>query len=550
MKKFRVDCPQIYEKSVEHYSDHYKYGIYYLSNKHFKSTYRITKPGIYILKEDIIFDPDIKYLPNETQYTLGFFAAITCETSHVTIDLNGHEIKQSKYQSIFQTFFSTVELNKSPFLKGQGPFDFGDNNYNNDIIICNGIFGLSSHHCIHGNGCEGVGLYDLVFKDFEVAAFQLNGCNNVNVNRFKILRSRQDKPFNANFSVLVHIRHFVSRELRKEIQKKIESLMREYREFGTTFDSLFKNDHRTTGGNVYGFLVGPIGVATGGLAEKFPVNPVRNVKIMNGQIQHLKCKVEEVIGLCDKDGKGVMTGPVGATFRFHEWCYPDGTYKENILSKAMLSTLGKGKNTISQNIIDWCQGKISKKELLERTTPKGNGDIMFHVNKGVNVMRFDSIQNLVLKNIIVKSITNIGNMGEKEICGNYHRSHDLQHRDGYLGADVNVLIVSSCKECKFENLYFKNINSYNGRVVGVSILYDCSNISIDNIKQSYYNAGRTSKGRWMGINYYDEKEDYSSSLPNRIPCCVGFDFDIIINLNHSSFAYSTMSCAKSAREFN
>ena len=63
-------------------------------------TYRITKPGAYALKEDIVFhpNPDNDFKPTIQQikeniypsnpFRLGCFAAITIETSNVILDLN------------------------------------------------------------------------------------------------------------------------------------------------------------------------------------------------------------------------------------------------------------------------------------------------------------------------------------------------------------------------------------------------------------------------------------------------------------------------------
>lgn len=77
-------------------------------------TYRITEPGRYVLQEDITFNPNAptgsqdaydSFFPTDAQlsnaslypapvFTLGFFAAITVETSNVEIDLNGFTFEQ------------------------------------------------------------------------------------------------------------------------------------------------------------------------------------------------------------------------------------------------------------------------------------------------------------------------------------------------------------------------------------------------------------------------------------------------------------------------
>ena len=78
-------------------------------------TVRIREPGLYVLTQDIVFNPadgmnttcDASGSAPESQlnkgdytdkaYNMGFFAAITVETKGVIIDLQGHTIRQSYY---------------------------------------------------------------------------------------------------------------------------------------------------------------------------------------------------------------------------------------------------------------------------------------------------------------------------------------------------------------------------------------------------------------------------------------------------------------------
>ena len=116
------------------------YSTIYLSQESFnKGTVRITKPGYYILKENIVFHPNpqndfqpsLKSIQNgqypvgkDGAYHLGFFAAITIETNDVVLDLNNFTIQQSKEHNLQQRFFSTIELANSPFIPKQGPSSF------------------------------------------------------------------------------------------------------------------------------------------------------------------------------------------------------------------------------------------------------------------------------------------------------------------------------------------------------------------------------------------------------------------------------------------
>ena len=106
------------EKKLRTHFDNLKLDVYKLNNKDFiHGTYRITKPGLYKLTENIIFEPNknvfvsssfqdlhnlldnYRPLDNQLEYSkppyhLGFFAAITVESDDVVIDLNGYSISQ------------------------------------------------------------------------------------------------------------------------------------------------------------------------------------------------------------------------------------------------------------------------------------------------------------------------------------------------------------------------------------------------------------------------------------------------------------------------
>jgi hypothetical protein len=68
-------------------------------------TYIISSPGVYVLQQDIVFEPKTKgcfppknnkiYM-NENGYWLGFFAAISISANNVVLDLNGYSIGMSK----------------------------------------------------------------------------------------------------------------------------------------------------------------------------------------------------------------------------------------------------------------------------------------------------------------------------------------------------------------------------------------------------------------------------------------------------------------------
>merc|ERR1711981_508196 len=115
---------------------------------------------------------------------------------------------------IHQRFFSIIELNKSPFIKKQGPSNFGDakgknGNFPKNIYIKNGILGKSSHHSIHGNGNKNVLIENIIFKDYEVGAIAINGGENIICRFIKILNSLHEVPINFWYSNALYTRRFL-----------------------------------------------------------------------------------------------------------------------------------------------------------------------------------------------------------------------------------------------------------------------------------------------------------------------------------------------------
>lgn len=145
----------------------YFYCDYVFKNEDFYyGTYRIRKPGKYCLGENIILNPrpgsieypnkygswfpiNEKYYPGSIShdnggFALGFWAAITIETSNVELDLMGFEMIQSREFYLQQRFYNHIEIQNAPFNFGQGPANFGQTIEKiRNIHIKNGI-----HLCI------------------------------------------------------------------------------------------------------------------------------------------------------------------------------------------------------------------------------------------------------------------------------------------------------------------------------------------------------------------------------------------------------------------
>lgn len=190
-----------------------------------EGTYRITKPGIYKLGEDIEFGPqkDNDYWPPfslwskypPSAYYLGFFAAITIEADDVTIDLGGFTLRQSEEFYLLQRFFNAIELNDRVFVQNNGVSSL---NYQktdqlisggekagsivkpSNVIIKNGFIGKSSHSGIHGNGVTGLTISDVEITEFEVSGIHCNGCKKVEITNCVVGPSMREVPVLGTFS--------------------------------------------------------------------------------------------------------------------------------------------------------------------------------------------------------------------------------------------------------------------------------------------------------------------------------------------------------------
>lgn len=331
-----------------------KNNIVNLNNFSFsRGTFRITKPGLYRLIENIVFDPnpEYDYLPSPEQikkniypvlrgpFVLGFFAAITVECDDVTIDLNNFSIVQSHKFYLKQRFFNTIEISRSPFITGQGPGNFGsNNNLIRKCFIKNGKLGLTSHNAIHGNNCENVSIENLVITDFEVGGISLNGVKNCFMKNLVITNSigtRLKIPVNGRFSSAIFLlRQFNSIDEKdqnffilsnnkkinlknlklklthlvdKAIDSSLQTGLSSVPVFNKEVLELFGNPSGMPDGSaLYGILFNQLGVAINEFGSCNPGSGDKNsnrVFLENISISNLSLKPREVVGLYTKSGK-------------------------------------------------------------------------------------------------------------------------------------------------------------------------------------------------------------------------------------------------------
>lgn len=439
-------------------------------------------PVTYVIQENITFSPnnmrDTGYYfldsgtPTSSKdqaiyrenkaFGIGFFAAIIIHGSHIELDMNGHTLEQSEEHYLRQRFFSLIELADSPFLSGQGPHDFTSKiSPASHIVIKNGKFGLSSHHAIHGNNTSHISLFNLQFKEFEVAAIALNGSHDVHIRDIHIQKNKQDIPVLGLWSSGIFLFPYL-RELWKKhgghsifIQGKTLQSRNLYREFIKTYqrfvkaflsgnrnllryDSLFGNPSGITPGISYGIVLHERGVAVNGFPMECKKTSYNNV-LENIVIENIKVHINEVPALSvqeedlrdnrilqfmiqenrnnDYVSSKVQVDVVGSVFQTQhgDTITQDGLYQGNLIANTQLlisKAIHKGIrfehpvrfNTITACTVDWVEnGTYLADEYIDFVF---QGDAMHHVIKGVIALKLDGLYDSRLENIRIQNIEN------------------------------------------------------------------------------------------------------------------------------------------------
>ena len=541
---------------------HTDFEIIHINSDDFKNgTYRITKPGYYRLKENIVFEPNEKYnyFPrpederyNSPAYILGFFSAICIETDHVILDLNGKELKFGSKFIIQQRYGSLIELANSPFPKGRGPADFGSEvNSASYCIIKNGKLGLSSHHGIHGNGCHHIIIKNLEIYDFEVAAISINNGHHLSIENVKIGPNRQDIPVLSTYSHARFLLHMTDSYLRKysdklkpeqirkiiraksRLEKEVNDTFKEISKTGRTTNKLFHNQTGLLDGAAFGIVIYTGGVASDDFLNELKEQPYSShIKIRNVSIRNIKCDVKEVVAIAQDDGKSAQFDAAGGVLHILEVMDKYGKYKGNALSdlQIILAKPGHahGIMNISKSICKWAESGKRLIDIAPHLKYKCNGDSMFHVLKGSVGLRMDGVENFSVENCAIDSIVNTGYLGNDVHEGSYKMSHDLQVRPYYHGADTYGMSIAHCKNGRVGYVKISNIVSYNGQSRGLCLLETCASLDLYSLVISNITTGycyRHHKHRWYGKDYKGKMVKYHHTAPNLYPKAIGLGIE-------------------------
>jgi len=334
-----------------------------------KGTYMIRTPGYYRLMESIYFNPKAPppgapaydYYRMEAsdfqsgggiydldRYSIGFWAAITIETSGVTIDLNGQTIGQHRGHNLMNRFFNVIELGNQPFYGTQGFHNFGGTNLTalesaNDVTIQNGVIGLSAGCGIHGVNNKNIYIQGVTFNGFENCAISLAGVQTAFILDTNII-GNGDVRINSLWRTAVMMRPYIDalfekspatalfvqgagiaiETLRTEFRNAINNVyirlidqewVLDYTPEWQALADLFGNDFRVPDSNLYGIIISDFNKDGSGKLLPNPTDkftPSKNITISNVHLSNMVAAPQEVVGLTGVRSQGAG----GVTLRY------------------------------------------------------------------------------------------------------------------------------------------------------------------------------------------------------------------------------------------
>lgn len=456
-----------------------------LTNVDFSNgTYRIKKPGIYILSEDIVFNPTFLF-PQKSQkeeyptgkngaYHLGFFAAITVECHNVIIDLNGYSIKQSKRHNLLQRFFSIIELASSPFIQKQGPHAFTDTIQSaNTCLIMNGSLLNSSHHGVHGNNTHNIVLYNLDIHDFEVAGIALNGSTDSVLSHCNLKGRKSGIPVLSSFSqafFTTRILELLS-ERDTSIYTNLDSdLQTAYQEIMSNLNqsTYFYNKTDQYDGNMYGIVLNVNGIVINDfLSSRDNLQGNTDILVYKVSIDSIESHPVEIVALSTREkkegyGGNRMVGVFGDVFDIEKVLDNDKKYNGNSLSDAQLYLTerypGKGTLSISNDIVKWSKNEIPFDSLLlnesdiEPTIFVPRGDSMGHIMKGNIGIFISGGTHIVVDTTLISGVRTRGKDVGSSSLFNKNQLY-------FQGSNTYGILTTASKNIEIRSITIKNIES-------------------------------------------------------------------------------------------
>eukprot|EP01083_Nonionella_stella_P034077 93279_1 len=547
-------------------------------------TYRIRSCGTYKLMEDVelnmnappimnddAFSPndmdhdywwpteeqkqDTNQYPSDTfigAYAAGFFAGITVETDDVIIDLNGKKLSQSYEFYIQQRVFSLIELGSKPFLAGQGPVNYGSNfnqKYPENIVIKNGVLGLTSHHGIHGNNNRNVEIKAMKIIDFEVAGISMNGFHGLRIEDVQVGPNYQQIPVTPQYAhgrfMLQRLQYIADKETQSVVidgenvfvSDIIETLRTEMddafwfsrNDRENARDNLFINaDGLPHGATLYGVFLNSEGASVFGLG--LSPRHSSDLVLRNVIVKELRSNPMETV-------RAQLTrGPFNDLVDMKRIVDEDHKYRGNAYSNAQFALIQLipdsmwsvlGHSFISKPVMRWIESNAKLPDKF-----KCNSDVMLHVTKGIFGIRIDNVRNVQIEgDLNIENVHNLGALGEDEWCGKYfnargggHHNQQYPQQIGYTGTEVHglSLIGSTGNVNEDAAIHIHDLVSARGSCFGINI-YDQNDIQMDDAAR--IRIDNVHSGAYLTQDEVDRLHE--KMLPNTVPrtCAIDTWFD-------------------------
>jgi len=488
---------------------------FHLTQKDFDSgSYRIKHGGIYILEEDIEFQPIPCAEATRTDKPyIGWFAIISVETSQpVKIYLNGHSLKASQEfidNHIFNVF-ACIELGNSPFsgdlFYTAGVSYIGDAKpiSANNTSIAHGTIGRSGHWCIHGNNNSNIDLYDLCVEDFEVAGIQLNGCIDSCFRKIKVSGLKheihQTGTSVAAVSTLEYLRSFQNLDLPSSVKTKANFYADQLQAYMTANPDIFQPTILLPTSNFYGIFFSsgqaravPFPITNQGCIDAAVLSNGRTNSGLNLEdivIEDLKNNPIEVILIQGiTDGKVMYNTqflgmPVFGSPSWYDAFDSNGNFNPNPLLQAQVYAV----QIHVQYILPVVAGQLSINfpvfasavlnpnpnsasiKFFASSAPKF-GQILDDVsNIGLFGLRLDCTIDSTIKNMEARNLENIGAKGIElsQIPGGQNYPGYIQTR--YTGNDIWGYELGNCRNVVISKAHSNDIKTINGDSFGLDLI--------------------------------------------------------------------------------
>lgn len=540
-------------------------------------TFRIKEPGHYILSENVQFNPIASKEKDRSDKPLvGWFAAISIECENVILDLGGFSL--SAHPNFVSNHhikvYANIELSNAPFPGAPFPLNtvafIGDTVYKRgtNVIIRNGVVGLSSHHGIHGNGNDCIFIEDLMVTNFEVTGITLNSLSNSEIKNITIVGSSHTIKNRSRPAQLQTILNNL-----KEYQKKPnpDSKLKGYID---SMESILAKELATRtqaqitapDGNTYGLAISPSPAAGGPRFDneactnvpdfgytKLPSNIlIENVTINNivGQPNQQVCCAGNIIAgnyqtVFDTPILQQLVSNHAGAFGCLLWddFYPAGSFVPNdvVKSQTLLLRLRRQELEIASSVAYFVPVGFEENMLdtanpvegtfLSHVQPAFDFDIA-HVNKGVFGMKIGCGNDITIKNCKISKVYNVAPLSKtlSDIPGgDNYTAYQVGLDKRYKGNDAFGISLENCQHCKLTNNSVTDIKSDNGHATGIQLFGESKDNQLDGNKAQKI------------VTIYD-----GSAQPNPTSVCCGFYFLNSDNNRAENEMATNVSCPRNA----